>query len=145
MNSEANNYTTSGIYLPLAILELQLALDIDRMTTQVMLTRLYVRMHINYREVSEMLRDFDEDEGRVVRVLAGNDRVSARVNKLLVYYFTFVICGISSLSLLSSRPSRTQSERSVWRKRASFAKTCWKLIPTKNTGKTWECTPWAWL
>ena len=84
MNSEANNYTTSGIYLPLAILELQLALDIDRMTTQVMLTRLYVRMHINYREVSEMLRDFDEDEGRVVRVLAGNDRVSACVNKLVV-------------------------------------------------------------
>ena len=41
-----------------------------------MLTRLYVRMHINYREVSEMLRDFDEDEGRIVRVLAGNDRVS---------------------------------------------------------------------
>ena len=62
--------------MPLAILELQLALDIDRMTTQVMLTRLYVRMHINYREVSEMLRDFDEDEGRIVRVLAGNDRVS---------------------------------------------------------------------
>ena len=53
-----------------------MALDIDRMTTQVMLTRLYVRMHINYREVSEMLRDFDEDEGRIVRVLAGNDRVS---------------------------------------------------------------------
>ena len=51
-------------------------MDIDRMTTQVMLTRLYVRMHINYREVSEMLRDFDEDEGRIVRVLAGNDRVS---------------------------------------------------------------------
>jgi len=80
ISSESNSYTTSGIYLPLAILELQLALDIDRMTTQVMLTRLYVRMHINYREVSEMLRDFDEDEGRIVRVLAGNDRFEAKQN-----------------------------------------------------------------
>ena len=112
MNSEANNYTTSGIYLPLAILELQLALDIDRMTTQVMLTRLYVRMHINYREVSEMLRDFDEDEGRVVRVLAGNDRVSARVNKVVVILCYF--CGISSRSLPSVRGQAERRARGAF-------------------------------
>jgi len=77
-NSESNNYTTSGIYLPMALFELQLALDIDRMTTKVMLTRLYVRMHINYREVGEMLRDMEDGEGRVLRVLADADRFEAR-------------------------------------------------------------------
>jgi len=77
-NSESNSYTSSGIYMPLALLELQLALDIDRMTTKVMLTRLYVRMHINYREVGEMLRDLEEREGRVLRVLADADRFEAR-------------------------------------------------------------------
>ena len=115
MNSEANNYTTSGIYLPLAILELQLALDIDRMTTQVMLTRLYVRMHINYREVSEMLRDFDEDEGRVVRVLAGNDRVSARMNKLVVTgVILFYFYGIPSVSLPSVRGQAERRARGAF-------------------------------
>ena len=56
-NSESNSYTSSGIYMPLALLELQLALDIDRMTTKVMLTRLYVRMHINYRYLNILVEE----------------------------------------------------------------------------------------
>ena len=63
---ETRGYTSSGIYLPLALLELQLTLDIDRMTTTIMLTRLYTRMHINHREVREMMKQFGQDEGRII-------------------------------------------------------------------------------
>ena len=78
VNAASRGHTSGGIYLPLALLELQLALQIDRVTTTIMLTRLYVRMHINYREVCEMMKEFDEagEGGRMMPFLASNINVS---------------------------------------------------------------------